>query len=197
MLTFALSAYALIGDMLMAAAAAVAAAGLLAFRQELHGWVAGITWPELRSGLVLLTMTFIALPIMPNTPIGPFGGVNLREVWLIAIVLAGVSFAGYVSVKYFGVRYGLLLAAAAGGLASSTAVTIANARHAAARRRLAASARGWRRVASAIMFVRVLVIVAALRPSLLVLVAPALLSAALAAIAIRRRLGGLAEEQRE
>ena len=28
-------------------------------------------------------------------PIGPFGGVNPREVWLIAIVLAGVSFAGY------------------------------------------------------------------------------------------------------
>ena len=182
MLTFALSAYAVIGDMLLAAAAAVAAAGLLALRQQLHGWVASITWPELRSGLVLLTMTFIALPIMPNAPIGPFGGVNLREVWLIAIVLAGVSFAGYVSVKYFGVRYGLLLAAAAGGLASSTAVTIANARHAArgegSPRLLAAGVA----IASAIMFVRVLALVAALQPSLLVLVTPALLSAALAAI---------------
>ena len=45
--------------------------------------------------------------------------------------LAAVSFLGYVAVKYFGARRGLLLAAAAGGLASSTAVTIANARHAA------------------------------------------------------------------
>jgi uncharacterized membrane protein (DUF4010 family) len=98
-------------------------------------------------------------------------------------VLAGVSFAGYVSVKFFGVRYGLLLAAAAGGLASSTAVTIANARHAArgegSPRLLAAGVA----VASAIMFVRVLAIVSALRPSLLVLVAPALLSATLTAIA--------------
>src|SRR6185436_12419713 len=34
MLTFALSAYALVGDMLIAAAAAVAAAGLLALRQQ-------------------------------------------------------------------------------------------------------------------------------------------------------------------
>ena len=50
----------------------------------------------------------------------------------IAIVLASVSFVGYVVVKYFGMRRGLLLAAAAGGLASSTAVTITNARHAAA-----------------------------------------------------------------
>ena len=183
MLTFALSAYAVIGDFRIAAAAAVAAAGVLALRQQLHGWVAGITWPELRSGLVLLTMTFIALPIMPSTPIGPFGGVNLREVWVIAIVLASVSFAGYVAVKYFGVRYGLLLAAAAGGLASSTAVTITNARHAAkgegSPRLLAAGVA----VASAIMFIRVLAIVAALQPSLLVLIAPALLSAVVAAIA--------------
>src|SRR5215207_385740 len=99
--------------------------------EELHGWVAKITWLELRSGLVLLGMTFIALPIVPSDPIGPFGGVNPREVWIIAIVLACVSFIGYAAVKYFGARRGLLLAAAAGGLASSTAVTIANARHAA------------------------------------------------------------------
>ena len=32
-------------------------------------------------------MTFIALPIVPNASIGPFGGVNPREVWVIAIVL--------------------------------------------------------------------------------------------------------------
>ena len=145
------------------------------------GW-RSITWPELRSGLVLLAMTFIALPIMPNEPIGPFGGVNPREVWIIAIVLAGVSFLGYAAVKYFGARHGLLLAAAAGGLASSTAVTLANARRAARGRGRAAAARGRRRA-------RIrrscscawLAIVAALNPSLLVLVAPALAAATLAA----------------
>ena len=42
-------------------------------------------------------MTFIALPIMPGNPIGPFGGVNPREVWIIAIVLAGDSVATAVS----------------------------------------------------------------------------------------------------
>jgi uncharacterized membrane protein (DUF4010 family) len=181
MLTFALSAYAVIGDMRIAAAAAVAAAGLLALREQLHGWVEKISWPELRSALVLLTMTFIGLPIMPNEPIGPFGGVNPREVWIIAIVLAAVSFLGYAAVKYFGARRGLLLAAAAGGLASSTAVTIANARHAARGegepRLLAAGVA----VASGIMFLRVAAIVAALNPSLLVLVAPALAAATVTA----------------
>ena len=181
MLTFALSAYAVVGDMRMAAAAAVAAAALLALREQLHGWVEKISWPELRSGLVLLTMTFIGLPIIPNEPVGPFGGVNPREVWIIAIVLAAVSFLGYAAVKYFGARRGLLLAAAAGGLASSTAVTIANARHAARGegepRLLAAGVA----IASGIMFLRVAAIVTALNPSLLILVAPALAAATLTA----------------
>ena len=149
-----------VGDMRVAAAAAVATAGLLALREKLHGWVKAITWPELRSGLVLLAMTFIALPIVPDDPIGPFGGVNPREVWLIAIVLAGVSFLGYAAVKYFGARHGMLLAAAAGGLVSSTAVTLANARRAAAGegspRLLAAGVA----VATAVSFLRVLAIVA-------------------------------------
>jgi uncharacterized membrane protein (DUF4010 family) len=181
MLTFALSAYAVVGDMRIAAAAAVAAAALLALREQLHGWVEKISWPELRSALVLLTMTFIGLPIMPNEPVGPFGGVNPREVWLIAIVLAAVSFLGYAAVKYFGARRGLLLAAAAGALASSTAVTIANARHAARGegepRLLAAGVA----IASGIMFLRVAAIVMALNPGLLSLVAPALAAATLVA----------------
>jgi uncharacterized membrane protein (DUF4010 family) len=131
MLTFALGAYAMIGNMWVAAAGGVAATTVLAAREELHDWVGTITWPELRSGLVLLAMTFIALPIVPSDPVGPFGGVNPHEVWLIAIVLASVSFLGYAAVKYYGQR-GVLPAAALGGLVSSTAVTIANARRAAA-----------------------------------------------------------------
>src|SRR5262249_57603416 len=103
-----------------------------AWGEELRGWVEPIAWRELRSALVLLAMTFIALPIMPDDPIGPLGGVNPREVWIIAIVLAGVSFLGYAAVKFFGARRGLLLASVAGGLASSTAVTVTNARRAAA-----------------------------------------------------------------
>jgi uncharacterized membrane protein (DUF4010 family) len=94
MLTFSLGAYAIVGDVRIAAAAAVAAATILALREELHGWVEKITWPELRSGVVLLAMTFIALPVVPGDPIGPYGGVNPREVWIIAIVLACVSFIG-------------------------------------------------------------------------------------------------------
>jgi uncharacterized membrane protein (DUF4010 family) len=183
LLTFALGAYAQVGSMPAAAALAVAVTVILALREPIHGWVEKLTWPELRSALVLLAMTFIALPIVPDDPIGPFGGVNPREVWLIAIVLAGASFVGYAAVKYFGASHGVLLAGAAGGLASSTAVTIANARRAAARegssRLLAAGVA----VASAVMFARVLAIVFAINASLLSAVAPALVAAAVAALA--------------
>ncbi|NJO35318.1 MAG: MgtC/SapB family protein [Rhodospirillales bacterium] len=182
MLTFALGIYAVIGNMWVAAASGVAATAILAAREELHDWVGNLTWSELRSGLVLLAMTCIALPVMPTDPVGPYGGVNPREVWIIAIVLACVSFLAYVAVKYFGAR-GVLLAGALGGLVSSTAVTIDSARRAASREGpsevLAASVS----IASAIMFVRVMAIVTALKPTLLARIAPALVCATVVAVA--------------
>jgi uncharacterized membrane protein (DUF4010 family) len=182
MLTLALGIYAVMGDMRAAAALSVGAAIILAMREPLHGWVERLTWPELRSALVLLAMTFVALPIVPDDPIGPFGGVNPREVWLIAIVLAGVSFAGYAAVKYFGARQGVLIAGLAGGLASSTAVTIANARRAAAQEGAPQLLAAGVAAASAVMFVRVGAIVLAINADLIGVLAPPLLAAAVVAI---------------
>lgn len=181
MLTFALGAYASIGDRTVAGAVAVAAAVLLASRQQMHGWLRKISETELRSALILLAMTFIALPVVPDDPVGPFGGVNPREIWLIAIVLAGVSFLGYAAVKYFGARHGVLIAAAAGGLVSSTAVTAANARRAAAGEGTPLMLAAGVALASAVSFVRVAAIVTALKPALLPLLLPPLAAATLVA----------------
>jgi uncharacterized membrane protein (DUF4010 family) len=181
MLTFMLGGYAVLGDTRVAAAAAVAATGILAARQDIHALVARITWPELRSVLVLLAMTFIILPIVPDTTIGPFGGVNPRQVWLIAIVLAGVSFLGYAAVKLFGAERGVLLAGLAGGLVSSTAVTVSSAKRAAAGEGaphlLAASVAA----ASAVSFARVAIVVGVINAPLLLFVGPALAAATLVA----------------
>jgi uncharacterized membrane protein (DUF4010 family) len=182
MVTFALGAYALIGDMRGAGAVAVAVTLLLAGRENLHGWVENLTWPELRSGLVLLAMSFIALPLVPDHTIGPLGGVNPREVWLIAIVLAGVSFVGYAGVKYLGPQHGTLIAAAAGGLVSSIAVTVSNARRAAAGEGSAIVLAGGVSLATAISFLRVIAIAGVLKPSLLPVLGPPLIVATLAAV---------------
>ena len=179
MLTFVLGAYAFLGDTRVAAAAAVASAVVLAIREELHGLLAKITWIELRSALVLLSMTFVALPVLPDHEIGPFGGINLREVWLIAIVLASVSFLGYAAVKHLGASHGILLAAAAGGLASSTAVAAANAQRAKTGESTPGLLAAGVATANAVSFARVAIIVAALQASLLSVVGPALGAAAL------------------
>jgi uncharacterized membrane protein (DUF4010 family) len=182
---FALGALAIVGDLRVVAAAAVAAAGILALRENMHRWVEQLTWPELRGALVLLAMSFLALPILPDEAF--LDAVNPREVWIIAIALGAVSFTGYAAVKVFGERRGLLLAGAAGGVASSTAVTFNNARRAASGdgspHLLAAGVS----LANAVMFLRVGALVAALQPDLLdrlVLPLAAMLAASvLAAIA--------------
>ncbi len=183
LLTFSLGAFSVLGDMRIAAAAAVVTAGILAAREDIHSWVARITWPELRWALVWLAMTFIVLPVIPDDPIGPFGGVNPRQIWLIAIALVGVSFLGYVGVRVFGARQGILLSSAAGGLVSSTAVTVTNARRAANEEAPAGVLAAGVAIASGISFVRVIVIVAALQPALLWLIAPALLATLVAGVA--------------
>jgi uncharacterized membrane protein (DUF4010 family) len=101
---------------------------LLAARTTLHEFLRRMTWEELRSGLLLLAMTFLLLPVLPREPVDPWGVLIPYEVWLMVILIAVVSFAGYAAVRIMGERRGLALAAAAGALVSSTAVTLNNSR---------------------------------------------------------------------
>jgi uncharacterized membrane protein (DUF4010 family) len=182
LLTFMLGVYSLLGDVRVAAAAAVAATGVLIVREDLHEWVRKITLAEFQSVLVILAMTLIALPVIPDRAFGPWGGINPREIWLIAIVLAAISFGGFVAIRALGEQRGVLVAGALGGIVSSTAVLFANAR-------AAASGHGSVRVlaaggalATAVSFARVAAIVAVLNPTLLVLAGPPLAAAAVAAL---------------
>ncbi|HYD87534.1 MAG TPA: DUF4010 domain-containing protein [Vitreimonas sp.] len=123
LLVYALGAYAMWGDLRVAAAVGVALAGLLAFKEALHGWLEAVTWKELRSALLILAATAIALPLLPDRTIDPWGAINPRELWLLTILVAGASFAGYVAVRVLGPDVGVLAGAAAGALVSSTVVT--------------------------------------------------------------------------
>jgi uncharacterized membrane protein (DUF4010 family) len=131
LLVFALGAYAVLGEMELAAAAGAATVGLLLARQNLHEFLRKLTWPELRSGVLLLAMTFVLLPVLPNRPIDPFNAFNPFELWMMTVSIAALSFAGYVAVRALGQRKGLIVGAAAGSLVSSTAVTLNNTRLAA------------------------------------------------------------------
>ncbi|MBL8530819.1 MAG: MgtC/SapB family protein [Hyphomonadaceae bacterium] len=123
LVVFALGAYAMWGDERIAAAAGVTLAALLAFKDALHSWLDKVTWKELRSALLILAATAIALPLLPDRAVDPWGAINPRELWFLTILVAGASFAGYVAVRVLGSDVGVLAGAAAGSLVSSTVVT--------------------------------------------------------------------------
>lgn len=173
LLTFGLGTLAVIGDQRVAAAAAVAVAALLAGKEVLHTWLKRLTWPELRDALVLLAMTFVALPLLPNRPFGPYGLVNFAELWVLTIAMAAISFVAYAAIKVWGPAKGALLASAAGALVSSTAVTFSLARLQKEIPNPFALA-GAALVASAIMAIRLGVITLALWPPLFWLLVPPL-----------------------
>jgi uncharacterized membrane protein (DUF4010 family) len=183
MLTFALGAFAVLGDMAVAAGAGVAAVVLLAAKGQLHGWVARLTWIELRAGLVLAAMTFILLPLLPNRPVDPLGVLNPYEIWLMTILIAAISFAGYAAVKVVGPKRGVALAAAAGGLVASTAVTLTLARMAPGNPDRAPLLSGSILLAGAVMFLRILFIVGVLSRPLAAALLPSLGLAALVSAA--------------
>lgn len=167
LLTFVLGAYAMLGDPTVGVAAAVAMAILLALREPLHSWLRRLTWLEMRSVLVLLAMTFLLLPILPTAPVDPWGALNPAEIWLLAILIAAVSFGGYVAVRLFGDRNGITMAAIAGGIASSTATTVSFARLAREHPKSASMLAGGVLLAGSTMFFRIVVVAGMLNPALI------------------------------
>jgi uncharacterized membrane protein (DUF4010 family) len=189
LLVFALGAYAVLGDMNIAAAAGVTLVGLLAFKDALHGWLDKLTWKELRSALLILAATAIALPLLPDRTIDPWDAINLRELWLLTILVAGASFAGYVAVRILGQEVGVLAGAAAGALVSSTVVTAELGRRAKAQETSARTAAAAASLAAAISVARVGILVSLSAAAVAPEIAPALGAAAItfsaAAFALR------------
>ncbi|MES1203555.1 MAG: DUF4010 domain-containing protein, partial [Pseudomonadota bacterium] len=180
---FALGIYAVYGDLRVAAAAGVVITIALAFKRALHGWLSALREEEINSALFILAATAIALPLLPNTTIDPWHTINPRELWLLTIVLASASFAGYVALRWLGPKAGLPLAAMVGAVVSSTVTTADLGRRAKQGevRLVAASAAA--QLASVIMFARVGVLVAAFGQPAAPYALPALAAAALVALA--------------
>jgi uncharacterized membrane protein (DUF4010 family) len=106
----------------LAAGLAVAVTALLAARSQLHRFVRLVlTEEEVIDGLTFAGATLIVLPLLPDSPIGPYDALNLRTIWIIVTLVMAVSGAGYVATRIFGVRYGLPIAGLASGFISSTA----------------------------------------------------------------------------
>lgn len=176
---FALGGLAVAGDYRAAAAGGAALAAVLASREVLHGLLERMSWIELRAALVLATMTAIGLPLLPDRPIDPWGGFNPREVWFFTVLVAAISYLGYIAVRILGSAKGLLVSGLAGALVSSTAVTVAFARTA----KTGASAwplSGAAALAAMVSVLRVIAIVLVIKPQVIGTAGPAALAAAFA-----------------
>ncbi len=175
---FALGALAVVGDYIAAAAGGAALAGVLASREVLHGLLRRLSWIEVRSALILAAMTAIVLPVLPNRTIDPWGGLNPWEIWFFTVLMAAISFMGYVAVRVLGQARGLSVSALAGALVSSTAVTVALARMA-MHTENAATLAGAASLAAMVSLLRVLLVVTIVEASVVPVIALPALAAAL------------------
>lgn len=167
--TTLLGATALLGLPELAGALGIVTAALLAFKQPIHGLVGRLDVQDLYAGLKLLIASFIVLPLLPNRTLDPWNALNPYELWLLVVLISGLSLIGYVAVRWLGTERGSALTGLFGGLTSSTAVTLTFARRsreAGGAKQIDALAAGIL-LAWAVMFARVLIEVAVVHAPLL------------------------------
>ncbi len=106
----------------LAAALAVIVAMLLAFRSTTHNWVRNVlTDEEVRDGLLLAAAALVILPLTPTEPIDPWGVVQPRKLWMLAVLVMAINALGYVALRALGAKTGLAVAGLLSGFVSSTA----------------------------------------------------------------------------
>ncbi len=168
---------------------------VLVEKSRLHEFVRRIDDDELRGAVHFGVLALVVLPLMPEGPFGPLGGVRPRELWALVLFFSGLSFVGYIARRVVTPEQGWFVTGLLGGFVSSTNVTWTFARMSKAEPALASGLAGGAIAANAVLFPRVLVAATILQPPLLLpllsyVAAPALIAAILAALAAKRSSDG-------
>ncbi|MDE3083137.1 MAG: MgtC/SapB family protein [Acidobacteriota bacterium] len=165
-------------DSALAAALAIGIVALLMSKDRLHRFVSDVLSDvEMEDALKFLVGAFVILPLLPRRGVGPYGILNPSRIWLLVVVLTGISWVGYVAVRTLGARRGLLATGLAGGFVSATASTASMARASKAPATFVAAVAG-ARIASAATYVELAIIMTVVSPALSArLVLPALAGA--------------------
>ena len=135
---------------------------------------------ETRAIMQFILVGFIILPLMPDRSFGPYHALNPYATWKLIVLMVAISLAGYLAHKALGDRAGTVAIGLLGGAISSTATTLAYARKAAEAPRAVNAAAVVIGISSAVVYVRVLVEIAAVHRGGLVAMAPPLLTVMLA-----------------
>lgn len=151
----------------VAIASSVVLTLFLSLKQPLHRLIGHVQEEDIYATLKFAIITAIVLPVLPDTTIGPLDVLNPRQVWYMVVLIAGISFAGYVLVKVFGSRKGLSLTGMMGGLVSSTAVTLSFSQKSREAPELGKTFASAIVLACTIMYPRILIEIAVVNQSLL------------------------------
>lgn len=163
---FLVGAYIVVGRDDVAIVVGAAVAVLLYAKPVLHGFVLRIGETDMRAMMQFVLIALVILPVLPDRPYGPFNVVNPREIWMLVVLIVAISLAGYVALKLFGERVGIVLTGLLGGVISSTATTASYSRRAASGVTPAAATLVIM-LASTVVYVRVAALVAVVAPSAL------------------------------
>ena len=161
----------------------VSAVLLLSARESLHALAYRMPMGEIMTLGKFLVLTCIILPLLPNEPITNWTAITPYDVWLAVVAISSLSYGSYLIQRYLPVGDSVLLAALLGGLYSSTATTVVMARRLpGAEGLLRQQLQAGIVAASAVMYLRVGVVIALFNFTLARFLAPALGVLFLAAI---------------
>jgi uncharacterized membrane protein (DUF4010 family) len=165
---------------------------LLTGREKLHELARRIEPKEIVTAGQFLILTGIVLPLLPNTPVTTLTNITPRQAWLALVVVAALSYASYLAQRYWAAAARGLWMEALGGLYSSTATTVVLAREAKTGAVSRQHAQAGITLATAIMYLRILVVVAFFNFDLAWVLAPWLCCLSLAGLiicAVQYRVG--------
>lgn len=205
-LMFLVGGVVVLGERLAAIAVGAGVAVLLQFKPELHGLVDRLGGQDVRAIMTFALITCIVLPVLPNTTydvVSPLDVLNPFEIWLMVVLMVGISLGGYLTYKFLGSSAGTLLGGVLGGAISSTATTLSYARRAATDPNASGLASLVILIASTVVFARVLVEIAfvapgnfwQLAPPVLILMAGSAITGLIAWIKLHGRSDRMPEQQ--
>ena len=138
----------------------VAAVLLLTGREKLHALARRVEIQEIITAGEFLILTGVVLPLLPNEPVTTLTALTPRQAWLALVVICTLSYASYLAQRYWAAAARGLWMAALGGLYSSTATTVVLARQAKSDPAMRQHAQAGITLATAIMYLRILIVVA-------------------------------------
>lgn len=164
---FAVGAYVILGPREVAVAVGAAIAILLHAKPILHRFVARLGDTDIRAIMQFALISLIILPIIPDRTFGPYDVLNPSNIWLMVVLVVGISLGGYIAYKFVGGGAGILLSGILGGMVSSTATSVSYARRAAGSPEYVGASTAVILLASTVVYARVLVEIGLVAPGFL------------------------------